>query len=161
LTNPPTLVARAAFVTATGVPPAAGTRKIGLARGGAKMITAELPQLPPRPSSASQITCTGPPFAPTRLSLPSAKQPMSRPSRDPPGESPPTVPATSCASVECRDRRQIAQDLLPTLDEEAAAVLQPTNAIRLPSGEISGGPFLPEVSGNSPAGGMTDTSNGG
>jgi hypothetical protein len=69
-------------------------------------------------------------------------------------------PETSCASVECRDRVQIEQSLPPATEVEAAAVLQPTNASLLPSGEIFGGPFLPAGSGKTPSGGSTETSNG-
>src|SRR5437868_1282237 len=119
-------VAKVPLVTGVGVPPSAGTRKIGLVRVGAKMIVPKLLQLPPRPSSQSKITCTGPPFVPTRFSLPSAKNPMSRPWGDKKGAYPPLAPAISWASVDCRDRNQIEQDLLPAMDDDAAAVLQPT-----------------------------------
>src|SRR5439155_18105073 len=44
--------------------------------------------------------------------------------------------------------------------DDAAELLQPTNAILLPSGEICGGPFLPAISGKTPAGGTIESISG-
>src|SRR5262249_32595676 len=127
------------FVTAIGVPPSTGTRKIGLPRSGAKIMVPEFPQLPPRASSASHTICTGPPSTATRFNLPSAKKPISRPSGDQKGAYPLEVPAISRASAERRDRTQIEHALLPAMDIDADSLLHPVNARLLPSGEICGG----------------------
>src|SRR5262245_53178415 len=131
------------LVTGTGEPPSADTRKTGPPRLGEKMIVPELPQLPPRPSWASQIIRTGPPSAVTAFSLRSEKKAISRPWGDQNGALLPPVPGTSCASRERRDCSQTEQTELPTRDSAVWAVGQPIKAIRLPSGESCGGPFRP------------------
>src|SRR5271170_6851894 len=106
----------AVLVTGARGPPSAGARNTGPPRAGENRITPELPQLPPRPSWASQIIRTGPPSAETAFSFPSAKNPISRPSGDQKGALLPLVPGTSCASGERRDCSQIEHAVLPTRD---------------------------------------------
>src|SRR5215471_10935594 len=113
-----------ALVTGTGEPPSVGTRNTGPPRLGEKMMMPEFPQLPPRPSWASQTTRTGPPLADTTFNLPSAKNPISCPSGDQNGALLPLVPESSCASRECRDCSQTEQAVLPTRDSADWAVGQ-------------------------------------
>ena len=72
----------------------------------------------------------------------------------------PLVSFTSRTSDEARTRSQIEQVLPPNMDVAADSVLQPMKAISFPLGEICGGPILPEVSGNTPVGRITETNNG-
>src|SRR5215469_14632703 len=104
------------LVTGTREPPSAGTRKTGPPRAGEKRITPAGPQVPPRPSRASQIIRTGPPSAGTAFSFPSAKNAISRPSGDQKGALLPPVPGTSCASWERKDCSHTEHALLPTSD---------------------------------------------
>src|SRR5215471_1083944 len=148
---------RLELVTGAGEPPSAGTRKTGPPRLGEKRIVSEIPQLPPRPSWASQIIRIGPPSAGTAFSLPSAKKAISFPSGDQKGALLPLVPGISCTSCERKDCSQSEQVLLPTMDAADSTVEHPMKATRLPSGEICGGPFRPVVAGITPAGKRTET----
>src|SRR5215469_15108297 len=104
------------LVTGARDPPSAGTRKTGPPRAGENRITHALPQLPPRPSCASQIILTGPPSAGTAFSLPSAKKAISCPSGDQKGALLPLVPGTSCTSRERKDCSHTEHAVLPTRD---------------------------------------------
>src|SRR5215467_5271808 len=107
---------RLELVTGTGEPPSAGTRKTGPPRLGEKRIISEVPQVPPRPSWASQITRIGPPSASTAFSLPSLKKAISFPSGDQKGALLPLVPGISRTSRERNDCSQTEQEVLPTMD---------------------------------------------
>src|SRR5215813_7559815 len=148
---------RLELVTGTGEPPSAATRKTGPPRLGEKRIISEIPQLPPRPSWASQIMRIGPPSAATAFSLLSLKNAISFPSGDQKGALLPLVPGISCTSRERKDCSQTEQALLPTRDPADSAVGHPMKATRLPSGEICGGPFRPVVAGLIPVGRRTET----
>ena len=118
-------------MTATGLPPEAETRRIGLPICGAKRMTSPGPQVAPRPLGASQIAAGGPPFASIRHSFPFAKKPMKFPSGDQKGKKAPLVPGSSSASILSRERTH--NDVLPAR--------LATNAMRFPSGENAGGPL--------------------
>src|SRR5262249_10244694 len=105
---------RLELVTGTGEPPSEGARNTGPPRLGEKRIISETPQLPPRPSWASQIIRIGPPSAGTAFSLPSLKKAISFPSGDQKGALLPPVPGISCTSRERKDCSQTEQSLLPT-----------------------------------------------
>src|SRR5574340_95827 len=70
------------LVSSLDVPPAAGTVNRPEYGAGEKTIVSSGAQEAPRPSAASQITCTVPPSEGTRFSLPPAKKPMFAPSGD-------------------------------------------------------------------------------
>ena len=90
-------------VTGRGVPPEAETATIGVPNSFVKRIVPSRPQAPKKPLPLSQIVWTGPPSTPTRLSLPSAKNAISRPSGDqkaPRASSVPGMPRISRPSSE-------------------------------------------------------------
>src|SRR5579872_6166132 len=70
------------FVISRGVPPSAETARRGPLGPGEKRIIPSEFQLPPRPSAAGQMVCTGPPCASTLFSLAPAKKPIVRLSDD-------------------------------------------------------------------------------
>lgn len=124
-----------ALADSSGSPsPGAWLVRFGAARSlGVKMITPLLLQLPPRPSGASQIVCTGPPAAEIVLSFPLAKKAILRLSGDQKGKNAPAVPASALVSPLCRSR---------TATVTRSNRVPDTNAIFRPSGERLTGPNI-------------------
>src|SRR5206468_8772902 len=85
---------------------------------------------PPRALEASVTIAVGPPVAGTRLTLPSAKNPICRLSADQNGNEEPSVSSRRCAASALRGRTQI--DLIPSA--------RATKASCVPSGERTAGP---------------------
>src|SRR5262252_8043437 len=99
---------------------------------------------PPRALGASASRVTGPPAAEILRSLPLEKKAMNFPSCDQNGEEDPSVPA-SFSAVELSSRR--TQMEFPCLPVRAA------NAMRVPSGESTGGPEKSPMKSNPASGG--------
>src|SRR6202521_1625263 len=83
-----------------GVPPLALTRIRGACGVGENRSTPPGPQAPPRPSWASQIACTEPPFRSIVFNLLSAKNPSERLSGDQKGKIALSVSGSGWASGE-------------------------------------------------------------
>src|SRR5713101_2193462 len=98
---------------------------------GENRITPPGPQAPPRPSWASQIACTEPPFSSIVFNLLSAKNPSERLSGDQKGKIAPSVSGSAWESNEFIGRTH--SPVLPS-------ALVAAKAIDAPSGESTGGP---------------------
>jgi hypothetical protein len=94
------------LVSAAGAPPAAGTLQRLPLKFGAKTIVPSRFQLPPRPSTASQIVSAGPPEASIFFNFPLAKKPILRLSGDQNKLLAPSVPARGWAVSAPRGRTQ-------------------------------------------------------
>src|ERR1700676_320853 len=99
-------------------------------------------QLPPVGKGASQSVTTGPPVAWTVFNLPSAKNPIDRPSADQNGSCAPSVPARGCAEGESKGRDH--SKLLPCASTRTSSRIRP-------SGETFGKP-----TNCAPGGGVTE-----
>src|SRR5580698_2581653 len=97
---------------------------------GVKIITPFGLQDPPRPSGASQSTCTGPPASATFFSLPAEKQPMSLQSGDQNGNVGRSPSATSCNVPVASSRTHNLESELPPVKKASLE----------PSGESVGAP---------------------
>src|SRR5215472_7511068 len=122
------LLWRCIVVTATGVPPPAGTRYNGPRRKGPKTIVPSRFQVPPHSKRESQRTWTVPLVVSTVLRRLSAKNPIWRLSGDQKGKPAPSVPL-SCWAVE-PERTRTHSVAFPSGPSA-------TNAKRDPSGEIA------------------------
>src|SRR6202167_4010285 len=94
-------------------------------------MTPFLPQAPPRPLPVSQISCGGPPSALIFFNLPAAKKAICLLSGDQKGYMASSVPGTDCAVREFSDC---------TYSKTLLFASRAVNAIRVPSGESTGGP---------------------
>ena len=92
------------------------------------MVPSEF-QVPPRPSGASAMTKTCPLERSTRLSFPSAKNPMDRLSGDQNGYWAPSVEGSSRRPAASTER---SQSLFPWLEVPATAIIRPSGEIALP-----------------------------
>src|SRR5580704_3097832 len=87
-------------------PPNSETRYIPECEAGAKMMTPRAFQSPPRPKGASASATAGPPSSLIFFNLPSAKNPIERPSGDQNGKEAPSVPSIGSADNLLSSRTQ-------------------------------------------------------